>query len=494
MIAAVCPMGYAARTGGTQARVVRTDTSNRGKHAMAETSPSGAWARLTRHLGGDGLRARALRGSGLTFLQFGGENALRLASNLILTRLLFPEAFGLMALVMVVLVGVAMFSDIGTSSAIIQNKRGEDPAFLNTAWSIQVLRGIFLWLVICLLARPMADFYEEPLLATMLPVAGLTALIDGFRSTRSDVLTRRLQLGRLTALNLITQAISLVIVAALAWQLQSVWALVLGNVVGSSVNVILSHIALPGQPNRFRIERDAFFGLFRYGKYIFLGTIAAFLVAQGDRAILGKYVSLADLGIYNIAYFLASVPSLLASGVGNRVVFPLYAQRPPWESADNIPKIARARVLFTSVLFLASTTLAFAGIWLIELLYDPRYHSAGPTLVLIVLGSMPGLITQTYPALLLAAGQSGRFALTITARAIVNTALLLWAIPIFGVAGVPLALFVSSIVTYPLIIYLVAPLRGWHPRHDAGFAICIAILVAVVTWLHPEVFAPFIAR
>ena len=454
---------------------------------MAETSPSGVWARLTRRLGGDGLRARALRGSVLTFLQFGGENALRLISNLILTRLLFPEAFGLMALVMVVIAGVAMFSDIGTNSAIIQHKRGEEPDFLNTAWTMQVLRGVLLWLVICLLARPMANFYDEPLLAAILPVAGLTALIDGFRSTRTEVLIRQLQLGRLTALNLATQIISLVVVAVLAWLLQSVWALAIGNVVGSLISVIMSHIALPGHPNRFRLERDAFFALFRYGKYIFAATIAAFLATQGDRAILGKFVSLADLGIYNIAYFLASVPLLLAGVVGNRVVFPLYAQRPPWENPENRPKIARARVLVSSVVFLGSAILAFVGMWLIELLYDPRYHSAGPTLVLIVLGSLPGLITHTYPNLLLAAGQSGRFAVAITSRAIVNTALLLWAIPVFGVAGVPLAMFGSAVITYPLIVYLILPLRGWDVRHDMAFAAFTAALIAVIVWIHPEI-------
>ncbi|GAB1360936.1 hypothetical protein MASR1M32_01720 [Rhodobacter sp.] len=90
-----------------------------------------------------GLMARALRGSALTAGSYAVTQALRLASNLILTRLLFPEAFGLMALVSVVLVGLQMFSDTGIGPAISRSPRGDEPAFLDTAWTVNVARGGF---------------------------------------------------------------------------------------------------------------------------------------------------------------------------------------------------------------------------------------------------------------------------------------------------------------------------------------------------------------
>jgi O-antigen/teichoic acid export membrane protein len=87
-------------------------------------------------------------------LKFGGENILRLGSNLILTRLLFPEAFGLMALVTVFLTGLKMFSDFGLNASIIRSARGDDPIFLQTAWTVQILRGVMLWLISVMLAGP----------------------------------------------------------------------------------------------------------------------------------------------------------------------------------------------------------------------------------------------------------------------------------------------------------------------------------------------------
>ena len=126
--------------------------------------------------GGDSLSARLVRSIGWTAVGFVAAQMLRLATNLIFARFLYPEAFGLMALVSVFLVGLAMFSDVGLGPSIMQNKRGDDPAFLNTAWTIQVARGSLLWLGSCILAQPAAYFYNEQLLAQLLPVAGLSLL------------------------------------------------------------------------------------------------------------------------------------------------------------------------------------------------------------------------------------------------------------------------------------------------------------------------------
>src|SRR6056297_1188757 len=107
----------------------------------------------------ESMKGRAVRSTGFTIIKIGGHNFLRLVSNLALTRLLFPEAFGIMAIVQVVLVGVAMFSDFGIKGSIVQDERGDDPDFLNTAWTFQILRGFVLGTVVLLAAGPIADFY-----------------------------------------------------------------------------------------------------------------------------------------------------------------------------------------------------------------------------------------------------------------------------------------------------------------------------------------------
>ena len=184
---------------------------------------------LTRHFAGQGLMARVLRSASWMMIGYGGSQALRLAANLVLARLLFPEAFGLMALVTVVTVGLSLFSDVGIGPSIAQNSRGDDPDFLNTAWSIQVLRGFGLWAFTLVLAWPMAWFYAAPELLYYLPIAGIGLAIAGFNPTRIETAHRHLLVGRVTLLDLAAQLIGVGSMVLLAWLSGSVIALVLGG-------------------------------------------------------------------------------------------------------------------------------------------------------------------------------------------------------------------------------------------------------------------------
>src|SRR5690554_3241925 len=124
--------------------------------------------KMKRLLQGTELRRKVYTGSFWVAVGFGSQKALQLASNLILTRLLFPEAFGLMALVNVFIIGVSMFSEMGIRPALIHAKNTDNPHFLNTAWTLQIIRGSVLWGVLCALAYPASRFYSEPILAPLL--------------------------------------------------------------------------------------------------------------------------------------------------------------------------------------------------------------------------------------------------------------------------------------------------------------------------------------
>jgi O-antigen/teichoic acid export membrane protein len=443
-------------------------------------------ARIKSQLIGDGLKARALRGAALTITSTAGGQFLRLVSNLILTRILFPEAFGLMALVTVFITGLQMFSDVGLNASIIQNKRGDDPDFLNTAWTLQIGRGVLLWLATVALAWPVAIFYAEPQLAQLLPVAGLGALIAGFNATNMITVNRHLMLGRLTALTLGCQTVTIIAMVILAWLTESIWALVLGPLVGGSLRMLLSHTALPGIRNRLHLETAAAWELFHFGKYIFLSTLAAFLITQGDRAVLGKFVTLTELALYNIAFFLASAPAIVGRALSDKVLFPLYSNRPPAESAENRAKINKARRLVTGLILVATAILALPGTWLVQIMYDARYHGAGALLILICIGALPGIITQSYGMLLVAAGKSAQFSVFVVSRAVTRLLLLIWAASAFGAVGVALVPLLAELVIYPLSIWLLKPTRGWDWVHDLGFACAGAAIAALAIWINAD--------
>ncbi len=439
--------------------------------------------KLLGYLKGDGMRARAIRSSGFTFLKLGGHNILRLASNLILTRLLFPEAFGIMALVQVVLSGVTMFSDFGIRGSIIQDKRGTDPNFLNTAWTVQIVRGLLLGLIVLFAARAISEFYETPLLRELLLVSAAVPVIQGFASTRLASASRELYIGRMVGLQLGAQFVAIIVTIFLAWWLETVWALVFGALVGPALVTILSHVVIPGIRNRPRFDIDALKRLFAFGKYIYLGTIAGFFVNQGDKVVLGKFISLGELAIYNIALFLASVPILLGQSLLGSVVFPLYARRPPWESRENRRKIQRSRFFMTGVLLSGLLVLALIGEVLVTVLFDERYHGAGPLVIVIALSAMPRIILQSYPTLPLAYGHSGRFASLNIALAVSQLALVFLGAKFAGVIGAAVAPALSYLLYYPFLVVMVRRYQGWDVAHDVFyFAVALGIAATVFTF------------
>jgi len=448
---------------------------------------------LASSLTGDTLTARAFRGTALTMLNFGGAQFLRLVSNLILTRLLFPEAFGLMALVQVVILGITMFSVTGVRTAVIQNRRGDDPGFLNTAWTVQAGRGVLLWILVVAMSAPAARVYDQPMLASLLPVAGLVAVLNGLQSTNFLSANRHLAMGRVTALELSAQTFGIVIMVVLAWLTGSVWALVAGTLVAEAAKTVLSHLVLPGIRNRPAWDRDAFREIFHFGKYIFIGSIAGFLVNNGDRAILGKYVTLSELAVYNIGYFLATVPAKMSQNLAAKVLLPLYSRVADDVGAGMRRKRMIARGLLTGVMLGAALVFAVAGDWLTRLLYTEAYHLAGPITVLIALAYLPAILVVSYSQRLLAAGNARDATLLTVIQAVLQTLILLAGIRMFGLIGAVIAPPLAVALVYPILAWLMRREGAWEPRLDLALLTFCLFGTALALWVNDTAVAQVLA-
>lgn len=442
---------------------------------------------LTSSLRGDGIFRRAFRSSAFTTLGYFASQGIRLASNLILTRLLFPEAFGMMALVSVVIAGLVNFSDAGTLPAIQQSRRGDDPAFLNTAWTIHWVRGLLLWLLICALAWPLSEFYAEPMLVQLLPVAGLTLLIGGFNPSRVETAHRHLSLGLVTALDLASQVLGVVSMVGLAWLMDSVWALVIGGLAATTAKLLLFWAFLPGERNRPMLEPAAVQELLHFGKWIFLATVCGFLIAQGDKIVLGKSLTLDLFGIYNIGYFLASFPLLLAGTVTRSILIPLYRERPEPAAPDYDRKIRTMRFVLSGGIMAMLGAIALLGVWLVGVMYDPRFALAGPIVVVIAVSQIPQAIGLTYDQVALAAGDSRRFFLLLAPKAAVQTLFLTVGVMHAGLLGALVGQGLATIVVYPLVVRLARRYGAWDPLHDAAFAVLGLATGSLALWLNWDV-------
>lgn len=449
-------------------------------------------ARIVNAVSGSGLRARFLRSSIWSSFSHVGSLAIRLGSNLILTRLLYPEAFGLMALITVFIVGLEMFSDVGISTSIQRSEKGDDIDFLNTAWTLQIIRGGILWLICYAIAGPAAQFYNEPFLAAALPIAGISLLIAAFNPTSIHTAARHLKLGRLSALEMASQLIGAVAAVILAWQLESPWALIFAVVIAALAKLFLTTLYLAGDRNRLRLEREAVSEILTFGVWIFLSTICAFLLIQGDKAILGKYLSPADLGIYHIGFYMATVPSGLAMVIAGKVLIPIYRERKPSASLENYRAVQKMRLALTGGLILLLVPFMFFGQAIIELLYDDRFLKSGAVVIVLACTHVPHLVLMTYETIALAEGDSRNFFVVQLIRAVVYVGLFWYGVEQAGLFGALAGQAAYYLVIFPAVIWLARKHKAWDPVHDFTWLSIGLSISFTALWVNWDVIQPLL--
>jgi O-antigen/teichoic acid export membrane protein len=384
-----------------------------------------------------------------------------------------------MALVAVFLTGLQMFSDVGIGPSLIQNKR-EDDAFVNTAWTLQILRGCAIWLVACVGAHPIAQFYGHPDLLYLIPVVGLAAVINGFNSTNIFGEQRQVELRRIALLDLGSQGVATTAMVCWALVHPSVWALAAGSLVGSSLKMVGSHLWLPGLRNRLRWEPAALGSLVRFGRWIFLSTILTFFALQSDRLVFGKLVPLAMLGVYSIAQIYATLPSQLSSHVVGTVVFPtLSRERIAGADMQGAFRQVRLPILLGSA-FLVSCLIA-GGPTLIGFLYDERATDAGWIIQILGIGSWFVVLEAINGALLLAQGHPRAVAFAHGAKILGMVVTIPVGYAFLGFPGAIMGFAAADVLKYLVAAVSVARLRA--PSWGQDIALTAALAASVLTGL-----------
>jgi O-antigen/teichoic acid export membrane protein len=346
----------------------------------------------------------AFRGAAAELLGMGGSQVLRLASTLILTRLLFPEAFGIAALMSVLFIGLALLSDAGLEQSVVQNDRGDEQRFLDTVWTIQVLRGLILWAVACLCAWPMAWFFGEPALSYYILVGALGLVAAGFTSTSVFTLRRQLRLERIVGIELVSHGVSLSAIIAWAYIWPSIWAIVVGSVLQSTIRALLSHFIIAGYRNRFRWDGKAAREVYNYGKWIFGSSALTFVSRQCDRFFVAHYAGMAVLGVYSMAVLISDAIGMAVTRLTHGVVFPLLSQVGRRDRALIGAALYRARLFTDAFGLIPLGALMVMSHSVIGVMYDERYQEAGWMLQLLCIRVAMSVVLSPLQTCLFALG------------------------------------------------------------------------------------------
>ena len=431
------------------------------------------------------LRQRVFKAGSWTLVGYGGALAMRFVSNLVLTRLLFPEAFGLMALMYSILFGINMLTDLGINQSIVGSPRGADPAYANTAWTLQVAKGVLVALAMIAAASPAAAYFGQPQMAELMWGIALIALVTSFGSTNVAIATRNVELARVTQIDLATQALGIGVTVALACVWPSVWSLVWGNVVTSLARVVASHLLLDGPKSRFAWDRSAVRGIFSFGGWMMMSSSITFLLGEGSRLLAASLLDIRLIGLIGLSAALNLMAWNAIQQLSGRVLFPAYAEVARSGDRERLSRVVE-KSRFTQILpsWCISVLICFAGGALIDFLYDPRYSDAGLVLRIQAAGLMVGVLTGSYSGVLWSIGKVRLSTLTLAIQAS-----FLWGGMLLGFhVGGPIGAIVGASLTgwlmYPITAIVYAREGLWHPRLDMPFlaaSIAVTVLMALTT-------------
>ena len=334
------------------------------------------------------LRTRILSGGGAVMGGFGAAQVLRLISNLILTRLLMPEAFGLMAVAISVNIWAVMLTDIGIGSSVIRSPNSEKPEFLRTAWTVKILRNFLIWVIIVLAAVAISllegggfvnaeSIFTNPILPWLMAAIGLQIPIDGLASINQALAERRLAMNRVVFLEITRQIVSMIVTIGFALNGFGVWSLVLGAIAGAIYNVGLSHFIFPGPRMAWHFTREHFDEIFHFGKWLIIASFFGFILNRGDQLLFGWMMKSESFSLYAVASIWMMAAITIVQTLISRIYFAAFSEviRDQPESLAGLYK--QTRLLIDA----GVTAMAFGAFFLAEpvfaLIYPDNYSGVG---------------------------------------------------------------------------------------------------------------------
>lgn len=392
----------------------------------------------------DNLFGRCIRGSGTLTLGSLVENVLRFIRNMVLARLLAPEAFGLMGTVVAAASVIEAMAEVGLSQAVIQHKEGADEQFLNLIWWLALLRATVLYIIAYILTPWIAGFYDLPDSVTLLRTGFLIIPLNGLVSPRIHVLQKEMHFKKWVIIMQSPGVIGITIGVISAYFLRNVWALVLAYLTEAFLRWIFSFIFYFFKP-RFQFYRRYARDIMGFSRGMFGLPILMMLFAQADIFVIGKILSLHVLGMYVLARSLSEIPTTFVAKAVNPVILPAFSQIQ--EDKERLRRVLLAANSVAATFGLPFTAyLVLFSAPILSVVYGAGYGAVAVPFSVLCGFSLIFICSSLIVSMLLAIG---RPSLHRTAAAVRAGLFLLFIYPAtrtFGLVGASLAILASMLV------------------------------------------------
>lgn len=386
-----------------------------------------------------------MKGSFWLGLGSGAEQGLRFIRNIILVRILAPEAFGLMAIILAVNAAFESFTQIGIKEAIIQNPRGEESTYLNGAWFMSFGRSILLFIVGIVSSYWITDFYEIPQHILLIQASFVAIIMNGSISVGAYLALKKMSYKKWVLITHGGGLLGILTTIGLSFVLQNVWALVLGFLTEALMRNVLSYILCPYIPE-FRFEKEHVKSMLQYARGMFGVPILYFIYAQMDIFVVGKLYPKYELGLYSMVANLAWAPAMIITTLINPILMPVFSMK-----QNDYMWINKALIRATRLIVIAGIPLVlFAALFgrdLLTVIYGTPYARMVLPFILLLITTIMRSASVPIATLYNAVGKPELHRLFTGIRAILIVILIYPAIKWIGLTGAALAVLLSTVIS-----------------------------------------------
>jgi len=341
-----------------------------------------------------------------TTFTFALQAVIRLVSSLVLTRVLLPEAYGTITILVSILFVIGNILDTNVTLFIVRDKNAEQPRYLNTAWTMRLGRSVLSGAVLFVCAPLIATkVYDLPDLTLPLRVFSLWFLIDGFETMAFALAIRRKQARLQMYSELAASVLSTTFSILYCYRYHTFWGIAFGMLLNRLIMTVLSHRLYRDLRPRLLIDLAAAREILVYSKFTVPSSLLTLGLNQFDKVVFLRLFDLRLLGIYGLAGNIAGSVETLISKISQAVLYPRCAHNFR-ENPDTATKryYTENTKLFAGILAIPAAVAGAAHL-IITVLYDPRYSEAGSVLQALAIRAV--LLSFASPAedLLISAGQ-----------------------------------------------------------------------------------------
>ena len=390
------------------------------------------------------IQQRAIKGGFWIFsLRTVGQlfNFIRL---IVLARLLSPNDFGLMGIALLSMMTLETFSETGFKTALIQNKKNIKN-YLNSAWTVLILRGVILFAILYLIAPHAAVFFNAPAAKPIIQIIALSILLHAFTNIGVVYFQKELEFKKQFKYEFSGIFADFIVAISAALIFRNVWALVLGFVAGNAASLIMSYKLHDYRPKLdFNLSKAK--ELWGFGKWILGSSILIFLFMQGDDIFVGKVLGVAALGFYQMAYKISNLPVTEITHVISKITFPAYSKL-----QQNARKLKVAYLKVLQITAFLSFPVAGAIFFLAEdftlIFLTQKWMPIVPVIKVLILAGLCSSIGATAGPLFQSIGKPKISTKWQFIRLFVLIALIYPLSSKFGITGIAIAVLASILVS-----------------------------------------------